>query len=294
MEEINKTEDLGFTEIEIAKVGEYDGSDKDGNPIKENLTEESLKAIVDEVNSTGREILVDKQHNSMKQGLERDDSACGWLKALSFRNGSIFGKCFWTKLGRELIDSRILRFISPVFHLNKEGIPTKLVNVALVNKPALNDINPVINSQPTELKETLTMEMTKEELIELIKNTVDTMNACSEKTEEVKNETIEVTTVEKTDETKEETKDTTIDVPDGKNPKVVIEKPKTEEPKEAEPVATVAEEPVKKEEEKKEVIKEEALNSAPTIGSDVSGKAEWMKLRGKEFFAYLKNHPEIR
>lgn len=145
MEEINTTEDLGFTEIEIAKVGEYNGSDKDGNPIKENLTEESLKAIVEDVNNEGREILVDKQHNSMKQGLERDDSACGWLKALSFKNGSIFGKCFWTKLGRQLIDSRILRFISPVFHLNKEGIPTKLVNVALVNQPALNDINPVIN-----------------------------------------------------------------------------------------------------------------------------------------------------
>lgn len=60
MEEINTTEDFGFTEVEIAKVGEYNGSDKDGNPIKENLTEESLKAIVDEVNSTGREILVDK------------------------------------------------------------------------------------------------------------------------------------------------------------------------------------------------------------------------------------------
>ena len=114
MEEINTTEDLGFTEIEIAKVGEYNGSDKDGNPIKENLTEESLKAIVEDVNNEGREILVDKQHNSMKQGLERDDSACGWLKALSFKNGSIFGKCFWTKLGRQLIDSRILRFISPV------------------------------------------------------------------------------------------------------------------------------------------------------------------------------------
>ena len=135
----------------------------------------------------------------MKKGPERDDSACGWLKALSFRNGSIFGKCFWTKLGRELIDSRILRFISPVFHLNREGVPTKLVNVALVNQPALNDINPVINSQPTELKEEsiITMDITKEELINIIKETV--VNYCSEKKEEeVKNEVVEQPKAEET------------------------------------------------------------------------------------------------
>ena len=72
----------------------------------------------------------------------------------------------------------------------------------------------------------------------------------------------------------------------------MVEETKVEVPKETKPAAIVVEET--KIEEKKEVIKEEALNSAPTIGADVSGKAEWMKLRGKEFFAYLKNHPEIR
>ena len=276
MEEINTTEDLGFTEIEIAKVGEYNGSDKDGNPIKENLTEESLKAIVEDVNNEGREILVDKQHNSMKQGLERDDSACGWLKALSFKNGSIFGKCFWTKLGRQLIDSRILRFISPVFHLNKEGIPTKLVNVALVNQPALNDINPVINSQPTEIKEESITNMTKEELKALIEEIL-AEKAKEEAIRDVKEEAIE-DAIEK--------KAGIVEVIDacGKEDDKIKNEAVVEDPKEEE----------KKVKEPKEVIKEEALNSAPTIGSDVSGKAEWMKLRGKEFFAYLKKHPEIR
>lgn len=277
MEEINTTEDLGFTEIEIAKVGEYNGSDKDGNPIKENLTEESLKAIVDEVNSTGREILVDKQHNSMKQGLERDDSACGWLKALSFKNGSIFGKCFWTKLGRELIDSRILRFISPVFHLNKEGIPTKLVNVALVNQPALNDINPVINSQPTEIKEESITNMTKEELKALIEEIL-AEKAKEEAIRDIKEEAIE-DAIEKTSGVVE-----VIDAC-GKKDNTVKNETVVEDPKEEE----------KKVEETNEVIKEEALNSAPTIGIDVSGKAEWQDLHGKEFWAwYRKNGSKYR
>ena len=275
MEEINTTEDLGFTEIEIAKVGEYNGSDKDGNPIKENLTEESLKAIVEDVNNEGREILVDKQHNSMKQGLERDDSACGWLKALSFKNGSIFGKCFWTKLGRQLIDSRILRFISPVFHLNKEGIPTKLVNVALVNQPALNDINPVINSQPTEIKEERIIDMTKEELKALIEEIL-AEKAKEEAIRDVKEEAIEAA-IEKAPGI--------VEVMDacGKKDNTVKNETVVEDPKEEE----------KKVKEPKEVIKEEALNSAPTIGEDIAVEPEWKKLRGKSFFKYLKDHPEV-
>ena len=272
MEEINTTEDLGFTEIEIAKVGEYNGSDKDGNPIKENLTEESLKAIVEDVNNEGREILVDKQHNSMKQGLERDDSACGWLKALSFKNGSIFGKCFWTKLGRQLIDSRILRFISPVFHLNKEGIPTKLVNVALVNQPALNDINPVINSQPTEIKEESITNMTKEELKALIEEIL-AEKAKEEAIRDVKEEAIEAA-IEKAPGVVE-----VIDACGKEDDKVkneaVVEDPKEEEKKVKEP---------------KEVIKEEALNSAPTIGEDIAVEPEWKKLHGKAFLDWYKKN----
>lgn len=272
MEEINTTEDLGFTEIEIAKVGEYNGSDKDGNPIKENITEESLRAIVEDVNNEGREILVDKQHNSMKQGLERDDSACGWLKALSFKNGSIFGKCFWTKLGRQLIDSRILRFISPVFHLNKEGIPTKLVNVALVNQPALNDINPVINSQPTEIKEESIIDMTKEELKALIEEII-AEKAKEETIRDAKEDAIE-DAIEKASGVVE-----VIDACGKEDDKIkneaVVEEPKEEEKKVKEP---------------KEVIKEEALNSAPTIGEDIAVEPEWKKLNGKAFLDWYKKN----
>lgn len=273
--EVNTTEDCGYTEIEVAKVGEYNGSDKDGNPIKEVLTEESLKNIVEEVNASGREILVDKQHNSMKTGLERDDSACGWLKALSFRNGSIFGKCFWTKLGRELIDSRILRFISPVFHLGKDGVPTKLVNVALVNQPALTDINPVINSQPTEIKEDI-ITMNKEELINLIKETVTSMNSCPEQKDEPIVNSCPDDEEKKEVAVNEETKEEPVEEPVVDEPKV--DEPKVEEPKEEPKV------------EEPEVIQEEVLNNAPTIGTDISGKAEWENLHGKEFFDWYKKH----
>ena len=68
----------------------------------------------------------------------------------------------------------------------------------------------------------------------------------------------------------------------------MVEETKVEAPKETKPAAIVVEET--KIEEKKEVIKEEALNSTPTIGSDVNVEPEWKKLHGKAFFRYLKDH----
>ena len=132
--------------------------------------------------------------------------------------------------------------------------------------------------------------MTKEELVNLIKETVVEMNACSAKKDgEVKNEVVDQTKVE---ETKEETvDDTKQEVKNEVAAEPMVEETKVEEPKKTKPAIVIEETKV---EEKKEVIKEEALNSAPTIGSDVNVEPEWKKLHGKAFFTYLKNHPEIR
>ena len=57
---------------------------------------------------------------------------------------------------------------------------------------------------------------------------------------------------------------------------------------------TKEEVPEKKEEEK-EVIKAEVLNSSPvTVGTSVNGEEPWRKLKGEEFFKYLRTHPEMK
>ena len=67
----------------------------------------------------------------------------------------------------------------------------------------------------------------------------------------------------------------------------MVETPKVEEPKKTKPAIVIEETKV---EEKKEVIKEEALNSAPTIGSDVNVEPEWKKLHGKAFLDWYKKN----
>ena len=278
MEEIKETIDNGETEVQIATVGTVVGSDIDGNPVEQNFTEDSLQKIAE---NTTDEVLVDAEHQSEKGGTTE---AKGCLSKLNFIPGKgLVGSIKWTDIGRKLVENRVFRWLSPSWLIDKvTKEPVAMTSVALTNKPSqMGRIDPIINQEP--LKEKLTMDITKEELINLIKETV--VNYCSQKKEEeVKNEVAEEP---KTEEIKVE--EPKVEQANAEEP--TVKEPMIEEPKKTKPAIVIEETKV---EEKKEVIKEEALNSAPTIGSDVSSKAEWMKLRGKEFFAYLKNHPEIR
>ena len=284
MEEIKETIDNGETEVQIATVGTVVGSDIDGNPVEQNFTEDSLQKIAE---NTTDEVLVDAEHQSEKGGTTE---AKGWLSKLNFIPGKgLVGSIKWTDIGRKLVENRVFRWLSPSWLIDKvTKEPVAMTSVALTNKPSqMGRIDPIINQEP--LKETLTMDITKEELVNLIKETV--VNYCSEKKEEeVKNEVAEQP---KTEETKEDTAEPVKEIADEPKQEVVSEEPKTEEPKKTKPVAIVIEET--KVEENKEVIKEEALNSAPTIGSDVNVEPEWKKLHGREFLDwYKKNYRNYR
>lgn len=244
--------------------------------------------------NAGDEVLCDVDHQSCRPGVEKDTSAAGWFtKFVVDPIKGLFASLKLTKRGKELLENREYRYTSPTFMLNENGEPVDMHSVSLTNTPAFKGfINPVINSEATpidDVNESIT-NMNKEELISLIKETVIAMNSCSDKKEdEVKNDVPEqvVADIEKAVEAAEE----------------VAEKAKTEEPEKTETVEAPVEEvkndvveaPVEepKVEEKEEVIKIETLNSAPIIGVDITGKTDWQNLKGKAFFQYLKDHPEV-
>ena len=276
---INETIDNGETEVQVATIGTVIGSDIEGNAVEQHFTEESLQKIAE---NTTEEVLVDAEHSSEKGGTTE---AKGWLSKLNFIPGKgLFGSIKWTDIGRKLVENRVFRWLSPSWLIDKTTKePIAMTSVALTNKPSqMGRIDPIINNLPNEEK--ITMEITKEELINLIKDTVVEMNSCSDKNKmEVKNEVVEQP---KAEETKEETVDQTKKEVLAAEP--MVEEPKTEQPKDTKPVAIVIEET--KVEEKKEVIKEEVLNSAPVIGVDITGKNEWENLHGKAFFDWLKKN----
>ena len=267
---ITDTIDNGETEVQVATIGTVIGSDIEGNAVEQHFTEESLQKIAE---NTTEEVLVDAEHSSEKGGTTE---AKGWLSKLNFIPGKgLFGSIKWTDIGRKLVENRVFRWLSPSWLIDKTTKePIAMTSVALTNKPSqMGRIDPIINNLPNEEK--ITMEITKEELKALIEEIL-AEKAKEEVIRDVKEEAIEAA-IEKAPGV--------VDVIDvcGKKDNTVKNETVVEYPKEQE----------KKVEETKEVIKEEALNSAPTIGIDVSGKAEWQDLHGKAFFQYLKDHPEV-
>lgn len=294
-----ETKDFGELSVQLSPIGSFQGSDRDGNPIPENLTEESLSALAEKLNQ-GDEILADIDHASTRVGNNRDSSAVGWFSKFFVQPlKGLFATLRLTKRGKELVENREYRYLSPTFMLNENGEPVDLHSASFTNIPAFKGyINPILNSESNEIltdeKDILSMDIN--ELKKLILDVISEMKE-AEKTEEIKEEIKEeiVENEETTEEVKEETTET-------------VEEEKTEE----KPVETPAEETVsnetvevveiktetvevpseteeEKKEEEEEVIKLEALNSSPNIS--ISSEPEWKKLKGKAFFDWLKTHP---
>lgn len=279
----NITYDFGETLVMITPLGEFVGSSQDGKPTKEIVDEDSVKMMEQQK----EEILLDRDHSSMRPVTDRDTSACGWISGLKAITNlgdmsGLYAIIKWTSEGIKLVQDRIYRFLSPVFQLDENGKAIKLVNVGLTNRPALK-MMPIINSEAEKDEDKISITKEKD-MEEEKKEEVVVDNSCSEKKEEeVKNETTEKDTEETIQEAVNEAED--------KSQQDAAEEAPAEKPAEPEVEPEVKTE--EKEEEKEEIIKIEALNSAPVIGTDISGKAEWENLRGKAFFQYLKDHPEV-
>ncbi len=266
------------------------------------MTPEALTELADKLNSTETEVLADIDHGAAKRGVEKDTKAAGWFhKFVVDPLRGLFATLKLTKHGRELLENREYRYISPTFSLNEDGTPAELHTASLTNMPAFAGfIDPVLNTESAKIPDergTLKMEMTKEELVTLIKDTVAALNsekkeeACNtEVTEEVKEEVKEEKVDEKADESEKPTeaeKDAFVE----KLADEIVENACGDKAE----VKNEAEAPeVKEDEKKEEVIKIEALNAAPTALGDISGKTEWMNLHGDDFWKYLAAHPEIK
>ena len=289
------------TLVMITPLGEFVGSSTDGKQTNEIIDEESIIQMARQT----EELLLDKDHNSMRSPEERNTAAYGWISGLKAIVGlgdmdGLYGTIKWTPEGIELVKNRVYRFLSPVFELDADGRAVKLVNVALTNRPAL-PLPPIINSEAEDEKNisiTNTKKdtdlMNKDELnalvVEMVKKALEDVNKAelaAEISKEVAEEAAKQKIIDESlqTETKEEVKNEgcqTETKEEVKNEEVTKEE------------VTKEDVPEKKDEEK-EVIKADVLNSSPiTIGTSVNGMEKWRSLKGEEFFKYLREHPEIK
>lgn len=293
--QLQDTIDNGESVVQIAGIGKVIGSDVDGNPVEQELDEESLKKLADKLNASGREILVDRDHASSKPGLDRDTSAQGWASEFEVREGQgLFGKVKWSDLGKKLVENRVFRWLSPVFKLGSDKKPVDMNAIALTNTPSQMLIKPVLNQaadeesiENKEITEGKDMDIDeiKKIVFDVLKEAGLAVNAVDGKA--AKDAVVEAVKRE----VAEEKLDRLEDAAEMKAAEALVESAaKDKEVKNAAcgEVKDEVKNEVCDEVKKEEVIKAEVLNQKPTIGLAAKGDADkWRSMDHKEFMKYI-------
>lgn len=279
--------------VHISPIGNFNGSDSEGNPVHETIDRESLEALAEKLNA-GDEVLFDADHQSTRAGEGRSTRAAGWFsKFFVDPVKGLFGKLKLTKWGKELISGREYRYVSPTFGLDENGKPAELYSIAATNTPAFaGAISPILNQAPaeegnldisTQEQELSDMDIQKlkaeliEEILDTIHEELASMNACAtEKPEEnaskAVNEGTEMPADEKAElEASEETRE------DG-----VVEAA-------AEVKEQTAEEQKAEEKPAEEVIKIETLNSSPAKPTLAPQPEAWRSMSQRDFINWIES-----
>lgn len=295
---IEKTIDNGSIEqIHIAPIGEYFGSTKDGQPVKEKLDKEALQALADELNK-GDDVLVDVDHSSERIGADRSTEAAGWLhKFIVDPLKGLFATLKLTKKGKELLENREYRYTSPVFELSEDGRPLSMRSVALTNMPAFKGaIFPILNTMPedqAEKKDTMNEEVKED----IEKTEVEEVKEPSEKKFDVAVDEAFMKVIARLDAIEAKLDEAFKKIGDLEDDKGTTEAAAeaAEEMIEAAAEAQnscsekkeVAENACAEETKKEEVIKIDALNTQPV---SLDAEPEWKNLHGQKFFDWVKKN----
>lgn len=96
----------------------------------------------------GIDIVVDYEHQTLK---DEQAPAGGWIKELHLKEDGIYGDVEWTDKAKAYIASKEYRYLSPViFRRKSDGRAVVLQSVALTNVPAIDGMEPIINSMTLE------------------------------------------------------------------------------------------------------------------------------------------------
>ena len=120
----------------VSSKGEFDVDD------------ESYKAMKAQIAKRGVDLVVDYEHQTLK-GCEAP--AAGWVKELKLEDGQIKAVVEWTPRGAQYLENKEYRYLSPVVNVRKaDNKAVGLHSLALTNTPAIEGMNPIVNSDNFE------------------------------------------------------------------------------------------------------------------------------------------------
>ena len=130
------------------------------------------------------EMLVDRDHFANNADLPSE--AYGWLTALENRNGNLYGEIRWTDIGKQAVENRRYRFLSPEwFPQDCETVeaniirPLQLARVSVTNGNNIKSNAPLVNrnEQPPKGGKESTMMDYKAEFLALLGLAADATEA---------------------------------------------------------------------------------------------------------------------
>jgi phage I-like protein len=103
------------------------------------------RAVVAAFAKEGRSVPIDINHAQFLKAPAGDESpAAGWIEELEFRDGAIWGRVEWTKIGLNALGDKAYRYISPAL-IAPAGTIVGIAGAGLVNRPNFN--MPALNGE---------------------------------------------------------------------------------------------------------------------------------------------------
>lgn len=95
--------------------------------------------VLDAFAAGAADLPLDLEHATEKKAPQGDPApAVGWIKELQVRDGQVWGRVEWTETGRNAVESKSYRYVSPVFIYERASRRVvALTSAALTNRPNL-------------------------------------------------------------------------------------------------------------------------------------------------------------
>ncbi len=96
----------------------------------------------------GKLLPIDFDHRTFADQGSADSRAAGWITALEVEGDRIMASVEWTAEGRQALEGRAYRFVSPVFRNRPDGQVVLIEGAGLVNNPALPQLRQLASKEP--------------------------------------------------------------------------------------------------------------------------------------------------
>ncbi len=120
------------------------------------VDEESVSLVIEAFNEHGTDLPIDYEHQTLGGSFAAPSGqapAAGWIKGFSGEPGvGLLAQIEWTEQATEMLAAREYRYLSPVAMVRKtDRKMVGLHSAALTNKPAIVNMQPIVNGENTSL-----------------------------------------------------------------------------------------------------------------------------------------------